>query len=417
MAKEILKMKSDENLKRCKRKIAGLKRASRFVPFKESSGFARELETVLQEIKAGVDDPLTGVELIVAFFETDAGTFGRCDDSNGFIGDVYGIDAQKLFVEYASRLTDKEKIVDILFELNQKDDYGVRDVLIDCANQYLPVSNIRAMISMFQTCCNQANDVNNTRHWLRLIESLARQIKDAALFEKARLASWSELSTAACVDISQVYLESGDTQRALSWVEKVPENDTFLLRERNQLLIEIYRNLGDQDKLYTILHRNFRLYRSVDTLQELLDVIGKDKQYDVVEKEVNALMNQSKFNISDAEFLLSIGKIDEAETYILSHANQLNGDLYTGLIHLARGMEKENHALVASILYRALLTSILTRGYIKAYSYGIRYLMKLDRLSTKISDWKGFDDHEAFVVQIKQEHGRKRRFWESYNSK
>ena len=35
------------------------------------------------------------------------------------------------------------------------------------------------------------------RHWLFRVESLARQMRDAPLFEKARLAAWPELSTAA----------------------------------------------------------------------------------------------------------------------------------------------------------------------------------------------------------------------------
>ena len=53
----------------------------------------------------------------------------------------------------------------------------------------------------------------------------------------------------------------------------------------------------------------------------------------------------------------------------------------------------------------------------KAYPHGIRYLKKLDKLAATISDWKNFNDHEAFKGRIYQDHGRKRSFWSKYEVK
>jgi hypothetical protein len=87
------------------------------------------------------------------------------------------------------------------------------------------------------------------------------------------------------------------------------------------------------------------------------------------------------------------------------------------MLSLAEAMELENRHLVASLIYRSLLISILERGYTKAYPHGIRYLKKLDKLAATISDWKNFNDHEAFKEQIIQAHGRKRSFWSKYEVK
>jgi hypothetical protein len=76
-----------------------------------------------------------------------------------------------------------------------------------------------------------------------------------------------------------------------------------------------------------------------------------------------------------------------------------------------QAMEAENHHLVASLMYRSLLISILERGYTKAYPHGIRYLKKLDKLATSVTDWKEFNHHEAFKGQLIEAHGRKRSFW------
>ena len=406
-----------ENVQRFKNKLADLKRSRRFIDWRESAGFARELEMLLQDVKAGVTDPLTGVELVASFYETDESVFERCDDSSGDIGGVFRYDAKELFVEYASRCTDKEKTADTILKLNRKDDYGVRDSLIDCAADCLPDPVIRAMITTLQGLADKEKNDHRKRHYLILIESLARQIKDAKLFEKTRIASWGELSAAALVDIARVYLESGDIETAHSWLKKIPEDENFQKYERDKLLLEIYKKQGDSEKLTELLFQKLRSYHSTDTLQALLDVIGHDKRDDIVADEVVQILESSTLRESDAEFLIAIGKMDEAEAYLLKRADQLDGNYYGSLFFLAETMEKKSRHLAASLIYRSLLTSILERGYTKAYPHGIRYLKKLDKLAAAISDWKDFNHHEAFKEQIIEAHGRKRSFWSKYEVK
>jgi hypothetical protein len=407
----------EENVRRFKKKLSSLKRSRRFIDWRDVGDFSHELEMLLQDLNAGVEDPLTGLELVAAFYETDKAIFERCDDSNGEIGDVFHYDAQKLFVDYASRYADKEKIADIVLKLNLKDDYGVRDTLMGCAAEYLPEPVIRSMIAELQKRADQAEDEYGKRHHLMLVESLARQIKDAALFEKTRIASWGELSTAAFVDIARVYLESGDAETAHAWLKKFPKGQTFKADERDELLLEIYQKQGDFKKLSNLLARQFRSYPSADTLEALLDVVGHDKRDEVIATEVAKILASTTLRESDAVFMMSIGKIDEAEEYLLGLANQFNGDHYDSLLPLATAMESENRDLVASLIYRSLLVSILERGYTKAYPHGIRYLKKLGKLAAGISDWKEFTQHEAFIDWIYENHGRKHSFWSKYEAK
>jgi hypothetical protein len=403
-----------ENVQRFKKKLSSLRHSRRFVDWREAAGFGRELEMLLQDLKSGVDDPLTGVELVAAFYEADKTIFEMCDDSSGNIGDVFRYDAGELFVEYAARCADKEKIADIILKVNQKDNYGIRDTLIGCAGECLPEEIIRTMIATLQKRADREKDEFGKRHHLMLIESLARQIKDAKLFEKTRSASWGELSTAALVDIARVYLESEDVETAHSWLKKIPEDETFQAYERDKLLEEIYRKQGDSEKLTELLYRNFRSYHSSDTLQALLDVIGHDQQNDVISDEARHILKSERLRESDAEFLIAVGKMDEAEEYLLNRADQLNGNHYESLPPLAKAMESANRHLVASLVYRSLLVSILERGYTKAYPHGIRYLKKLDKLAAHITEWKKFNNHKLFKEQIVQAHGRKRSFWSKY---
>ncbi len=406
-----------ETLQRFKMKLDHLKRSERYIDWRGVAGFAHELEMMLQDLDAAVEDPLTGVELIALFFENDKTFFEMCDDSSGNIGDVFRYDAKELFVDYACRCSDKDKIADIILKVNQKDNYGIRDTLVDYAGECLPEEVIRTMIATLQKWTDKDKDEYGKRHHLRSIESLACQIKDAKLFEKTRIASWGKMSTAALIDIARVYLESGDVETAHSWLKKIPEDETYQAYERDKLLEEIYHKQGDSKKLTALLYQKFRAYHCIDTLQALLDVIGHEKRNEVVIDEVAQILKADRLLESDAEFLISIGKIDEAEQYLLGLADQLNGDHYGSLLSLAEAMETESRNLAASLMYRGLLVSILERGYTKAYPHGIHYLKKLDRLSPTVSDWKEFNQHEAFKGQVYQNHGRKHSFWSKYEVK
>ena len=139
-----------ETLKQVKSKLSKLKRSRKFISWRESADFARELEDVLKDIKAGLNDSRAGVEMVASFFETDDGTLAHCDDSSGHVGDVYRFKAKDLFIEYAVRCEDKDWLRERVLNLNRKDDYGIRDTLIDGALQYLPEPQIRLMIARLQ---------------------------------------------------------------------------------------------------------------------------------------------------------------------------------------------------------------------------------------------------------------------------
>ena len=126
------------------------------------------------------------------------------------------------------------------------------------------------------------------------------------------------------------------------------------------------------EKLAELLYRNFSSYHTSKTLQDLLAVIGSDRRDEVISKEVVLILANPIFCALDAEFMISVGKIDETERFILE------------------------------------------RGYTKAYPHGVRYLKKLDNLATSITQWMKFDNHEMFKDQIYLSHGRKYSFWSKY---
>jgi len=406
-----------DNIGRFRAKLSALQLGRPFIHWRQSAEYARELENLLEDLRAGVTDPRTGTELVATFYQADSAILANCDDSSGHVGDLFRYDARELFVAYAARCAEKEWLGDLVIKVIQCDDYGVRDVLIDCARDYLTEPVMRVMVARLQELAAAESDEYRKRHWLHNVESLARQLKDASLFEAARLASWGHLSTAACVDIARVNLECGHELTALTWLEKIPAADSFMVAERDGLLLEIYGRTGNLTKKNEVAWRIFRRSRSAATLVLLLDVIGQDKRGEVLAEEIGAILEETMFSPVDAGFLVEIERLDAAETYVLKHIDELNGDFYGGLLPLAEAMEEDGRSLCASVVYRALLDSILRRAQTKSYPHGVRYLRKLDRLAPAVADWRNVAPHNAYLKEIKLNHGRKSSFWSRYGSK
>lgn len=407
----------EEKVRRVRTGIAGLKRMRSFVMYRESFALAHKLEALLEDLSTSVDDPWTGVELAAAFYETDDRVLGNSDDSSGSIGDVYRLNARDLFVRYAARCEDKRGVADVLWGLITADDYGVRDRLLDRAAAFLPEDLLRELLFRAWTEARREKDEFKGRSRYSVVESLARQLKDPATFEKARRASWPKLGPAACYDIAEVHFESGDTKSALSWIERVPESETFQCERRDELLLAVCEKTGDVARRERVARRAFRRSRCDGAIDELLAVIGNDRRAEVIAEERSLILASRELSIGDAFFFVECGLLDDASSYLLDRADQLDGNFYTSLLPLAQAMEKSGRHLAASVIYRALLESILARAISKYYTHGVRYLRKLDALAPKVTDWRRFLPHPFYLAGLLKDHARKSAFWGRYRER
>jgi len=394
--------------------LAEIKAIRGFITWRESSAFAQELTCLLEDLAADVSEPRAGVELVAAFYETDEVIFNHCDDSNGRIGDVFRHDARELFVHYASRCPDKAWLASLLLKLNRNDGYGLREHLFDCAADYLPPEVMRGLVDSLWKLAEGEENEYQRRHWLRGMESLASQLNDAPLFERARRASWPTLGTAACVDIAAVYLASGDAATALSWLQRIPEGETFQEDERDELLVAAHGALANREQQELVAWRIFRRRRCQETLRTLLSILGEDQRQRVLDGEARDILRAKELSYSDAAFLVSSGRMEEAEVYLLARADQLDGDYYDCLLPLAERMEGDGRYLVGSVIYRALLESILGRAQSRYYHHSVRYLRKLEALAGKVGNWQSVMPHPWYVNRLRRLHGRKTSFWSRY---
>ena len=412
------RLTSDPNdiIKRFRRKISGLKRRKKIIHRRESRRFAAELDNLLEDLEEANPEPCVGMALIASFLETDRVIFGNCDDSSGYIRDVYRYGAYSLFAQYASKCQDKKKVLDLLIKTYSDDPYSIREGLIDKGREMLDDEDAKNAIHLFEILAHEEGDEYQKRHFQRAIESLARQIGDAKLFEKIRLESQEEPGTSTCLDIARVYLKSNDPQTALEWINRISQYETYMDSERRDLLQQIYGQLGDSRKQEEIAWLTFRKCRTLNTLEKLLRIIGEEQREQVIEDEAGYIIDDGRTEYSDIQFLIDVRKFDEAEICILVKAGTktLNGEYYYTLLPMARAMESEGKMLAAYVIYRALLESILDRKFYKAYPHAAKYLRKLDILALEIEEWQDLCEHGMYHVWLNQVHGKKSSFWRHY---
>ena len=403
-------------IKKFRRKISGLKRRTRFIHWRESIQFAAELDELLEDIEEVNPEPCVGMALVASFFETDQNIVGNCDDSSGHIGDVYRFGACSLFAQYASGCQDKKKVLDVLMKTYSDDPYGVREGLIEKTKEMLGTEDAKNAIHFFEMLAEGEGDEYKKRHFQRAIESLARQTGDAKLFEKTRLESREEPGTAAFLDIATVYLENNEPRIALEWINRISKDETFMDQERRNLFQQIYGQLGDSRKEEEIAWLSFRKQRTLQTLENLLNIIGDEKREQVIHNEAGFIIDDGKTDYLDIQFLIDVRQFDEAEICIqvMAGTRTINGDYYTILLPMAKAMEFEGRLLTAYVIYRALLESILERKFYKGYPIAAKYLTKLDLLATEIDNWQDLGEHGMFHVWLNQVHGKKSSFWRNY---
>jgi hypothetical protein len=240
---------------------------------------------------------------------------------------------------------------------------------------------------------------------------LERELKDPALFERTRVASWGRLNPAAHLDIAQVWFDCGDADTARKWLDSVPQGDNFRGEERDELLIRVAAAQGDAATRDAAAWRRFRRDRSRAALDVLLNVIGADQRDMAIEQERRQILGSVSLEVSDALFLLEMGFSDDAEIFLLERIAQISGDHYGETLDLAEAAVQHGLALVATLLYRALLESILVNVRRTAYRHAAKYLAIQSRLARSVADWRGHPSHEVFVADLRKRHGLKKAFW------
>ncbi len=404
---------TDKKIKQVQSKLAGLKHLSDYIDYRGADQFADKLEAILDELEQCQVEPETGMRLVAEFMETDSSVFEYCDDSYGSVGYVYTGKAVELFTRYGAACEDKKIVEDILLQTLREDSYGARGDMLKCAGVVLPEKNLRHMFEYWNGKPVKSRS-GKLQDWRcqAVLEELARQLKDPDLFIKLKKEkTGGVVHERDFAKIAQLYYDCGDYVNALDWLQKAPENESAA----DELRKKLYGKLGMRDEIEKMCREEFHEFPSLNTLNELLAVIGKGKKREVIEEKIAEIKQNKKFDDIDLKFLVETGHLEDASEYVIKHRESVDGNSYYVLGAVAETLTKKEFFLAATIILRALLSSILERKYAKAYHHGADYWKELSKIAPEISDWRGLELHADYINRLKADHKRKSGFWSRVN--
>lgn len=401
--------------KQIRNRIAGIKRGTSFIGYRYAGEMAEKLNAILDVIENDLlsSAPMEALRLLARFIETDEPVLNRADDSDGMIGDAYHR-ACRLFGEASRAAGQPQEAEELFMQLREGDGYGTRDVLYDEAKNILSPEALQQVIAQWRFRM-QGEDFNTFGGIRIRLAQIAESIGDPELHEEATLAGRDkDAYPLLALDVAKVYLASGKPEVAMA---KLPSEDACRHPyEREALLIEIHKAMGNTDEIAKIHWRQFEQSAHPLHAQSYLSVIPEEERVAAMSRMRDVVKNGPFSAFSRARFFAETGDTSTAAEIVERGGEELAREFYGDLLDLVKLLEKD-HPLAATILYRANLESVLKQAKSKNYGYAASYAKKLVKLSQLIEDWKTVTPHEDYWKVIEETHKRKSAFWARMKNK
>ncbi len=406
-----------------RKRIASLKRGRRFIEYRASFDFARELEATLADIESGLLErsPEHAFDLLDRFLATAESVLSRVDDSGGAVGEVY---RQAVLLWLAAAAGWRDANIDWLErvdQLYQQNDYGVLDPLLPNAHLLLTPDQLKQLAWRYENALRRAlkspeqeDKVNFVAlHSGVALGQIADALHDPALYERSVLIHSPQPNHLQLKSICEKYLQYEQPESAMRYLNQAWERR--FEHDRLKLLDKVCVQMGDRKQLKVIRSRLFQSEQSYASFKRYLEVLDEDEK----EKARRSAINQAEKGddiLRSSDLLLNLGQTGSAQSLVLARHQELAECFYDGLLRLAKAFEKADCDLAATACYRALLLDILAQARSKAYGYGARYFKKLEALAKRIKVFKPLSTHHAYVEQLRSAHGRKKSFWAQLES-
>ena len=237
---------------------------------------------------------------------------------------------------------------------------------------------------------------------------IARALRDPVLHEQSIRIHSPEPNELQPIDIASHYVECGDAAGALRWLGHpfAPNNEY----QRLDLLDSAYALLGDRARQIDIRREQYRRAPGIHTYRALEEILPPSERSALRARACQDAKSNPHVATA-AELLFALEEPLLAEQLIIDRASELDGRNYVFLTSLVEAATANRRWLAATIIWRALLDAILTRGYAKAYAHAARYLRELRATAPQIEDFHGHPTHADYERSLWMAHGRKTSFW------
>lgn len=284
-----------------RKRIASLKRGRRFIDYRASFGFARELEAILADIESGLLErsPEHAFDLVDRFLATAGSVLNRVDDSGGAVGEVYR-QAILLWLAAASGRRDADiDWLERIDQLYQQNDYGVLDPLLPNAHLLLTPDQLKQLARRYENALRRAlkspeqeDKVNFVAlHSGVALGQIAEALHDPALYERSVLIHSPQPNHLQMKSICEKYLQYEQPESAMRYLNQAWESR--FEHDRLEMLDKVCVQMGDRKQLKVIRSRLFHSEQSYASFTRYLEALDEDEK----EKACRSAIKQAELLI------------------------------------------------------------------------------------------------------------------------
>ena len=419
-----------------RKRLTQIARSRSFADWRRVRELAVDLEAQHRAIidKVAKIDAAEALELTWRFMEMAETVHGRCDDSNGAVGEVFRDACRDLGPLTQAAKPDPVALADRVFAALNENGYGQYDHLIETLRPSLGAKGLD--------------------HLKRRFTELARAPVERPSSEKRKVIGWGTGGPLYEDEIKARRRES-TVRLALREIADVQGDvDAFIdqyderTRKVPRIAAEIARRLlaarRAEDALRTLEAADHRRsdwpdFDWEDAQIDVLEALGRTNEaqaarwscferalsaehlraylkrlpeFEDVEAEARALDYAGRYSslLQALAFLVSWPALDRAARVVTARAAELDGDYYEMLAPSADALAAK-HPLAATLALRAMIAFTLTKARSSRYRHAARHFMECESLAAAIKDFGAFETHTAYAARLKAQHARKSGFW------
>ena len=403
------------------KRITSLSRARAFVDWHEVPKLEGELAILRDAIvtQLGAEEPRAASELMWRFLALAEPTIERIDDSSGWIGDEFLCAAEDLG-SLLARVPDLDRIAlaERLHERMAEDEYGFTALIINNAPDALGSQGRKKlrellMADIERLPLRQEKEDWESVGWPRAristhLANLADAEQDVdAFIEAVRLGQREHIDAHL---VAKRLIETGRAAEALDWLDKDRRARGPLDLTIADLRIAALEALHRQSEAQALRWSAFEVSLSAAHLREYLKRLP---DFEDLPGERKAIAHAMAFPsaLAALNFLIAWPSHEDADLLVRGRTAEIDGRNYEALGRAAEALSGK-WPVSATLLYRALVSSVLERGYAKAYRYAARDLWSASMLAPRLAPDGGIPSHAEFYATLKARHGRKYAFWQ-----
>lgn len=419
------------------KRLAAIAKARAFVEWPKTKELVADLRLQRQMITEQVFkiDAARALDLMWQFIALANPVFRRCDDSNGVIGEIFHGAIQDLgHLAKEVRPTPEalaRKVYDALIENH----FGQYDELIPALASVLGRQGLKLLKARFVELSKAPTpkpadserkvvgwgnsgaiykDEIQERHRKSTVRLALQDIADALGDVDGFIAQHSEqtrTSPAIAADIAKRLLTAGRVDEAWTAINGVKEEQSrWLPFEWEETRIAVLEALGRADEAQAFRWACFERSLNDAHLRSYLKRLPDFDDIEAEERALNFVLN-SEDQLRALHFLTAWPSLDNAAKLVMRHVGKWDGNRYEYMTPAAESLEAK-HPLAATILRRAMIDYTLKSAKSTRYRHAARHLLECGSLAPVIGDFGPITPHEAYVLELKAQHGRKAGFWE-----